>query len=201
MGTANPNLQRDNIPGKSHHIALGWFAIIAILILGSLIWTSPTLRQHIDVQNIREFAKGLNIPSHPFWVIIGGYLLAAVVLFPVTAVTVMCGLWLPFPQALCAGFIGVTTSSAVGYYLGWLMGPELVQKYLGKIYRKVRKSVANNVLVSVLIIRHIPLGPFTLVNAVLGSMHIDFKKYVLANGLSFLPSIIIAAVVGAAMRG
>ncbi len=163
-----------------------------------LLWQYAGLKQYISPESLRTLSSYFQQTEFPTLTIIAAYMFAGLLFLPVTAMTVLCGLTLPFNQALVASFFGIAGSSLVGYTAGYVLGSDKTKHF--PLYFRVNQIIKKNVFLSVLMIRHIPLGPFTLVNMVLGSMRISLVSFVIANGVSFLPAIFLSSLLGESLQ-
>lgn len=177
-----------------------WVLLGALLALGAAVWKLTALEDFFSLDALRQLSARLSQTPFPIITVVAAFMLGSLVLFPITAMIVLSSLSLPPFQAIVAGVIGVGCSSCTGYGLGWLLGPERVERFLGPLYSAVRAKLKHNVFVSILLIRHLPLGPFTFVNTVLGSMHLPFGRFFLANCISLLPTILASALFGTGVQ-
>lgn len=184
-----------------HYVRLSRLvALTCIFMLAAMIWKYTPLQEYVTLEWLKVFSRTVAETPAPVLTVIAAFVAASFLLFPVMAMVVLCGLALPPLQAVVAGVAGVALSSITGYTIGRLLGPKRVEALIGPLFGKVRRKLQDNVILSVFIVRHLPLGPFTLVNTVLGSMHLNFWTFVFANGISLLPSILASAMVGGQLQ-
>ncbi len=174
--------------------------LIAILLLGAALWKYTPLAKYVTPEYLQHISRYLASTKAPVLTMTAAFVAASLILFPVTVMVLITSLTLPPLQSIIAGILGVALSSCTGYLIGWLLGPERVEIFLGPHYTKVKARVQRNVFWSVVILRHLPLGPFTMVNIILGSMHLNIIRFVLANAFSLLPGIAAATFVGSSIR-
>jgi len=99
----------------------------------------------------------------------------------------------PVPGAVCS-FIGVICGSMVGYGFGRLAGKKKIEQIVPKkILSRIRESLKDNEILSVAIIRKLPIAPFTVVNMVLGALKVPPIYFALGSGLGLMPIIILVA--------
>jgi uncharacterized membrane protein YdjX (TVP38/TMEM64 family) len=71
------------------------------------------------------------------------------------------------------------------------MGRETVQKLLGPRINRLSRRIAKRGILAMVVIRMLPIAPFTVVNMVAGASHISFRDYLIGTLLGMLPGIII----------
>src|SRR5690606_34610475 len=112
--------------------------------------------------------------------LLAGYVVGGLVMFPVTvliaATALTFGAW---PGALYA-IAGCLASAAITYHAGrlaarrgWLGGPA------GPRVRRIGRRLARQGVLSVMILRFVPIAPFTVVNLVAGGAQIRFRDYMI----------------------
>jgi phospholipase D1/2 len=167
-------------------------ASIALLLLVCLagIWQWTPLRDQLDIlamaAYLEEFAKG---PTAPL-VTIAAFLIGGVLVIPVLiliAVTVLAfGPWWGFLYAL----IGMTLSALLTFLIGRLLGRKLMDHLSGsRVYRVSRAFAAKGIL-AVVMLRLLPVAPFSIVNAVAGASHIRAKDFLVGTVIGEMPGLL-----------
>ena len=109
---------------------------------------------------------------------------------PVTAiiaVTVLAfGPILGFFYAL----LGMTMSALLTFWIGQLLGRQSIQRLAGARLNHLSRRLAQKGVVAVIIIRIVPVAPFTIVNLVAGVSHIRFRDFTLGTVLGELPGLL-----------
>lgn len=94
---------------------------------------------------------------------------------------------------------GVAISISVAYWTGRFSGAELSER-LSEKYPKIKKlknAKKNNEFFFSFIVRALGILPCDIVGMYMGSLKLDFKKYLLGGLLGFSPSIILVTLFGA----
>src|SRR4029079_3030797 len=129
-------------------------------------------------------------------VVAGAFVLGGLVVFPV--VVLIAATAATFGPGL--GFIyaalGTMLSAMVTYGLGARLGKQTLRDLLGPRLESVRKRVARKGIISVAIIRLVPVAPFTVVNLLAGASEITFTQFMLGTALGMLPGIFMMSVLG-----
>jgi uncharacterized membrane protein YdjX (TVP38/TMEM64 family) len=115
------------------------------------------------------------------------FLLGSLIAFPVTVLIVVTALIfgpiLGFFYALTGTLLGAIASYGVGNQLG----RNTVRQLTGSRINQLSNQLAKRGVLTVAVIRMVPIAPFTVVNMVAGASHIRFRDFVLGTLLGMGP--------------
>ena len=175
-------------PALRYKLSGGIGLLLLVLLAG--IWQWTPLRDELDVlamaTYLEEFAES---PSAPF-VTVAAFLIGGLLVIPVLvliAVTVLAfGPWWGFLYAL----IGMTLSAVLTFVIGRLLGRKLIDHLSGsRVYRVSRAFAARGIL-AVVMLRLLPVAPFSIVNAVAGASHIRVKDFLVGTVIGEMPGLL-----------
>lgn len=180
-------------PAKRRHITA--IAALVLLVALAAAWQWTPLAERIDAaglaEALRSWAQG---PLAPL-VVIAVFVVAGLVLMPlmllVTATVIGFG---PWPGAAYA-LGGALASALATYLLGSRIGRERVRRYAGKRLTRVSARLARRGVLTVFIVRMVPVAPFTVVNLVAGASHLGLRDYMIGTLLGLLPGVLAIALV------
>jgi phospholipase D1/2 len=138
-----------------------------------------------------SFARGLEaLPFTPI-AVIASYVIAGLLMFPVMVLIAVTGI--VFGPVLGAAYAlaGTLLSAAVTYGLGVWLGRETVRRLIGPRINSLSLRIAKRGILAMLVVRLLPLAPFTVVNVIAGASHIRFRDYMLGTLLGMTPGIVI----------
>jgi len=175
-------------PALRHMLSAGIGLLLLVLLAAMWQWTP--LRDHLDVlamaSYLEEFAEG---PTAPF-VTIAAFLIGGLLVIPVLvliAVTVLAfGPWWGFLYAL----IGMTLSAVLTFVIGRLLGRKLMDHLSGSSVYRVSRAFAARGILAVVMLRLIPVAPFSIVNAVAGASHIRVKDFLVGTVIGEMPGLL-----------
>lgn len=186
--------------GKGRHrnlSALMKGIAVLLLIAGlGLLWRYTPLAELAEPETMRGTLGSISAaPLAPF-VVVGLYVLAGFVAFPVTlliAVTAATfGLW---PGILYAA-LGAMSSALATYAAGRRLGSGLLRNMLGPRVNRVSAAVGEKGVVALATVRLVPVAPFLLVNLVAGALRIRLLDYTVGTALGLAPGIVLMSVLG-----
>lgn len=165
-----------------------------------MIWRSSLFGDWTNFETVIVWKHAIDhYPGTLFWVV-GAYLLGSLVLFPITILNVATVLTFgPIVGNLYA-LTGWLASASMGYGLGRRFGMELVHKWLGRRVHRLIRQLENHGFFSVLIMRLVPVAPFTIVNLFVGASGIGFRDFVLASLVGRIPGVVILTLAGAQLE-
>ena len=119
------------------------------------------------------------------------YLVGSLVLFPITllivATVVLAG---PVLDVLYA-FAGCLSGAMLTYGVGAWLGRDVVRHFAGSRVNRLSQRLAQHGVLAMVIVRVIPVAPFTIVNMVAGASHIAFRDFVVGTALGMGPGILV----------
>lgn len=175
-----------------------WKLLPALLLCAGLfaLWRWTPLREIADPATVRAWAETLR--DHPLApaALVGSYLLASVLFFPRTLVTlaavVIFGPWVGFVYAL----LGILAAALLTYGIGRLMRRDTVRRWLGPRLNRISRQVSRRGLPAIIALRLAPVAPFIVVNVVAGAIRIRLNDFALGTAIAILPGLLVATVFG-----
>jgi len=168
-------------------IGVGLLAIALAMLAVAWRWTP--LREVINLASLVGFARQLEaMPFTPIAVICS-YVAAGLVMVPVMLLIAVTGIVFGPVFGSLYAIGGTMLSAAVAYGIGNWLGRETVQKLLGTRINALSKRIAKRGVLAMVVIRMLPVAPFTVVNMVAGASHIRFRDYLIGTLLGMLPGI------------
>lgn len=126
-----------------------------------------------------------------------GYVVLSLVPSPKALLTVaggvLFGLWAGAALALVAALVGAVISFA----LGRVLGREAVDRLTRGRLARVDELLSHHGLASVLVVRLIPVVPYTAINYASGLTGVRLRHYVVGSALGMVPGSLAYAAVGA----
>jgi phosphatidylserine/phosphatidylglycerophosphate/cardiolipin synthase-like enzyme/uncharacterized membrane protein YdjX (TVP38/TMEM64 family) len=179
--------QEASKPLPRRMIALGVLAILLAAL--AIAWRWTPLRDWVNLGSLIALAEHLDtLPFAPL-AVIGGYLVAGLIMVPVTLLIAVTGIVFgPFDGTLYA-LGGTLLSASAGYGIGHWLGRDTVRRLVGKRINRLSRRIAKRGIVAMAVVRLLPVAPFMVVNVVAGASHIRLRDYVLGTLLGLLPGI------------
>ncbi|WP_247297608.1 VTT domain-containing protein [Bradyrhizobium sp. 179] len=171
---------------------------IAVALFGlGVAWSYTSLSDFADASRISTFlsAYSQSIWGPPF--AIAAFVVGGLVVFPVlvliAATAAALGPWLGFITAMA----GVLLSALVLFAIGRALGRQRLQRLLGRRAARIQERVVGKGILAVVVIRMIPIAPFSVVNVVAGASTLPLRDFMVGTLLGMMPGILAMAVLGA----
>jgi uncharacterized membrane protein YdjX (TVP38/TMEM64 family) len=126
-------------------------------------------------------------------VTVGGFLAGGLLIAPVTLLITVTVLAFGPIQGFLYSFIGMTLSALLTFFLGRLMGRQIIERWSRRVHRLSRRLAEKGVL-AVVTIRILPVAPFSIVNMVAGATHIRTRDFFLGTVIGELPGLLAVSV-------
>lgn len=170
---------------------------IAVALFGlALAWSYTSLSDLADAGHLSAL---LSAYSQSIWgpsLAIAAFVLGGLVVFPVlvliAATAAALGPWLGFATAMA----GVLLSALILFAIGRFVGRERLQRLLGRRAARIQERVVGKGILAVVVIRMLPIAPFSLVNVVAGASTLPLRDFMVGTLLGSTPGILAMAVLG-----
>lgn len=178
--------------GPAHH-HWGWrrclkAAIVpAVLLSLCAFWRWGPLSGMLDEHSLHRWAAQVQgLPLAPLLALVcffAGCLVMLPVVLLIGATGMIFGPWLGAAYALT----GALLSSVAAYGLGFLAGHDTLSKFTGGKIGKVSQKMADHGIATVILLRVLPVAPFTLINLAAGASRLRLMYFVVGTILGMIP--------------
>jgi phospholipase D1/2 len=172
-------------------------ALFLLILVGlAAAWRWTPLGNWLDVAMLVEWARPLR--DHPLTplAVIGAYMVGGLIVAPITvlivATSVAFGPLLGFTYSL----LGCLMSAMLTYGIGALIGRDTVRRFAGARVGRLSRRIARHGVTAILIVRILPVAPFTVVNVMAGASEVRFRDFILATFLGMLPGLLVMTFFG-----
>lgn len=172
-------------------------ALVGALCVLAAVWRFTPL---YEFTNADTLLGSLRLIAGSPWAplaIVAGFVVGGLVLFPVTVMIAVTsaalGPWIGF----CSALAGTLASASLLYGVGRLIGIKPVQRMLGPRLRRIQNKIVGNGVIAVVLIRMLPLAPFTLVNMAAGASGVRFRDFLIGTVIGLAPGLIAMSMFGA----
>jgi phosphatidylserine/phosphatidylglycerophosphate/cardiolipin synthase-like enzyme/uncharacterized membrane protein YdjX (TVP38/TMEM64 family) len=166
------------------------FAILAAVAALAAAWHWSPLRKWVNVETLTGLAADFaQFPAAPLFAL-GGFVAGGLVAFPLTVLIMVCilifGPWMGFIYSLLGALLSASTTYAIGHFAG----RDVVRRLAGKKLTELNRRLARRGLVTMILVRLLPVAPFSIVNLVAGASRIRFRDFVIGSAIGLLPGLV-----------
>jgi phospholipase D1/2 len=175
--------------------------VTALLVAaGALAWRFSPLAELADAQRL---AAALEALRHARWAplaMLGVYIVAGAVEFPIVLLIAATAVVFEPLTAFAVALGGSLASSLVFYGIGARFARRTLHLALGQALERVQRVLAGGGIVAIVVLRSIPIAPYTIVNLAAGSIGVPLREYVAGTALGLLPGIVLMTAFGDRLR-
>lgn len=183
----------DERPHASKRILGITLALLLVAAL-ALAWRWGPLHELLDMDTLRRLSQAIErSPWAPLW-ILGVYVAASLAAMPITLLIVatafVFGPWTGFAYALSGSLLG----GGLGFAIGQALGRRPVRRLAGRRLNALSRRLGEGGIFAVMVLRMLPVAPFTVVNLVAGASHVRMRDFLIGTALGMTPGILAIAV-------
>ena len=188
------SLVADVVPAHVQRPLRGRLLALGALVFGVAVlaaaWRFTPLRDWLDVNALAAFADRFGEqPATPLLVLLG-YVVAGLLVVPVTLLIAATGLVFGPVLGVLYALAGALTSGLVTYAIGRKLGRPTVRRLAGPRLNSISRKLAKRGLLAVVLVRIVPVAPYTIVNMVAGASHIRLGDFLLGTLIGLLPGVL-----------
>jgi len=185
-------------PDEARKTAAGRFMLGGIVLLALLalfvLWRWTPLSEWIEVGKLVSDIEGLNSTLYGPAVAVAIVAIGGLIAVPITLLIVATMLVFGSIEGAVYGLLGSVSAAVLGYVAGQSLGQEFIRKIAGKKLNQVSRQLAKKGVMTVAIVRLIPVAPFVIINMVAGASHINLRNFTLGSIIGLVPGTIALAI-------
>ena len=165
------------------------FAAELLLVAGlAALWRWTPLYERFSLQAFAEFAAW---PPAPF-VTLFAFVVAGLVGVPLTPLIIATALIFDTPLGSLYALLGALLSALAGYGAGRALGRDAVRRLAGLRLNAITRRLARRGVLAIAILRLLPVGHYSVVNAVAGASRIRLRDFLVGTAIGVAPVIVLA---------
>jgi phospholipase D1/2 len=161
---------------------------VAILVGLAMAWRDPSMRHWVDPQSLGRLGRELAASPLGVLAVMGGYVVAVMVGMPILVLTSVGALVFPPWPGMAYAMGGMLLGALVTYGIGRFTGAQTMDRWTKGRMSMISRHLDRRGLVTVIIVRVLPLAPFVMVNMVLGALRVRLRDFLLGSFIGLLPA-------------
>lgn len=176
---------------RSDRVQLIKIVAVLIVLLGlAAAWRWTPLFDLVDIDTITAFSYLLKNDLLTSVGVVFAYILTGLLMVPVTILIGATGIiFSPLLGTLYA-LMGCLASAITAYGIGTKLGHNMIRRLSGKRLNRISKYLAKKGILTIAIVRNIPIVPFTIINLLAGASHIKLSDFLIGTAIGMLPGIL-----------
>ncbi|WP_116137182.1 VTT domain-containing protein [Trinickia diaoshuihuensis] len=188
-------LVREFIPESRHKSLTARFLLLGALVLAAAtmaaVWQFTAVGHHLNLAELVQLIRRIDaLPLAPV-IVLTGYVVAAVISVPITVLIAATGLVFGAWPGIGYALGGTLLSALATYGLGVLLGRDAVRRLAGTRANRLSERLGAQGIVTVIVLRLLPIAPFTIVNLVAGASHIRLRDFMIGSTFGMVPGILL----------
>jgi phospholipase D1/2 len=183
-----PDEDNASSPGRRRLLLL---APLLPLTIAGLVWWFADLSALESPEKVAETARSLRDSPFGLLYVLLGFTAGTLLFLPVTAL--MAGTALAFDplRGVAFGLLGALCGASITYWVGRLSGGAALKIVSGPRLNKIGHELRTHAFRASIIARLLPVGNFTVINLLAGSLRIPFRAFFLGNIIGILPGVLL----------
>lgn len=144
----------------------------------------------ITKDSVEAFFQNLNESAWTLPLLFTIFFLAGLVAVSINLLLVSATLVISPWAAFGCGFLGSLLSAVAAFYLGKVAGQPILEKLFADRLEKLSKKIQNRGVISVALLRLVPVAPFVIVNLVAGLSKMKLRTFIAGSCLGMLPGML-----------
>lgn len=174
----------------SQRLLAGAFVVALILVAGGL-WRWTPLSDYLNLSVLMKMGYMLKSLPYASLAVVGCYVLGGLLAMPITVLIAASGMVFGAWEGGAYALAGTMLSALVTYALGRMLGRETVRSLAGPRINALSERIAARGVLAMVVLRVLPVAPFTVVNVMAGASRIRLRDYLLGTFLGMLPGIVL----------
>ena len=178
----------DHPPNAARRIT-AWITSLILLLALAFAWHYTPMGNWLDVQSVTRTLDTISQSSLAPLILFIVFVVAALLMVPVTlliiASVVVFGPYLGSTYAL----FGAVGSAMAGYVVGSILGGDTIKGLAGGKIKRISQKLAKRGIFTMVLVRIVPVAPFTIINLVAGASHIRMRDFFWGTLFGLIPGI------------
>lgn len=179
---------------RVHGRLIGIIVLVATLACTALAWRYTPLREWLNFDALVHYGEEWQTSPLAPLAVIAAYVAGGLLVVPVMLlIAVTAAVFGPVTGMLYA-LAGAIASAATTYAIGRRLGRDTVRRLAGHRLNRLSQRLAKRGVLAILLVRLLPVAPYSIVNLVAGASHIGWRDFLLGTVLGLAPGIVMATV-------
>jgi uncharacterized membrane protein YdjX (TVP38/TMEM64 family) len=178
----------DRLQTGQQIISTGLF--FAAIVIFAACWYWTPMRQYLDPAMLAERTSHIKQIPLLIVIVLAIYTTGSLILFPITVLLLVTIFFFDSIYGIAYGILGATGAAAFTYWIGHLLGRNRVRRIAGKKLNRITKLISKRGLLTIVVVRLLPIAPFSIVNIVAGASRILFFDFIIGTVIGLLPGLL-----------
>ncbi len=166
-------------------------APVLLVAVAGAAWYFGDLRSLNSPDKIAAAARSVRDSPYAVLYVAAAFSIGTLVFFPITGLMAATAVSFDPLHGFLFAWLGALSAAIVTYWMGRLLGSEILRYVRGPKLERFQRELRTRALRASIAMRFVPVGSFSMLNMLAGSLQVPFGWYVLGNMLGLLPSALV----------
>ena len=178
----------ERAPRKRPIVLLGPLVPVVVV---ALAWAFGGLDRFDSPESIAEAARSLGDSPIAILYVLLGFGVGTLLFLPVTALIAGTAIAFDPARSVLYSMVGVLFGATTTYWCGRLLGARALDYLSGPRLERIKHELCTRAFRASIIARLLPVGNFTVINLLAGSLRIPFRAYFFGNAIGAAPGVVV----------
>src|SRR5581483_93432 len=171
----------------------GLLAIVIALAAMALAWRFTPLGQKLDFDVLVQYADWIQQQPFAPVVVALAYVVGAFLVVPLVLLVAATAVVFGPALGMLYSMIGALISGSIIYSVGRRLGRDAVRRLAGRRLNDLSRRLSRRGLLAIVLVRIVPVAPFSMINVVAGASHIGWRDFLLGTAVGLAPMIVLTS--------
>lgn len=168
----------------------GWVITLLLLLIAAMTWRFTPISESFNIPRLVDTVEQWRGAAFTPFIILSAFIIGGLLVMPVTVMIIVAVLVFGPVLGFAYALFGSLLSAVAGYGVGTLLGRQAIHQLAGERINHISRQLAKRGILTMLVVRIIPVAPFTIINLVTGASHIRFRDFLFGTLVGMTPGIL-----------
>lgn len=178
---------------RTSHARRWWMLVLPIVPLLAIValWYFADLGRFRSPEQLAGAARSLRESPLGFVYVLLAFAAGTLLFIPLNGLILGTTLAFDAAHGFAYAFAGALLGASLNYWIGRFMGSRPLDYFSGPRIGRFREELRNHAFRASIAARLLPVGNFTMINLLAGSLRIPFRAFFLGNVVGILPGVLV----------
>jgi phospholipase D1/2 len=165
------------------------------------VWHFAPVAEWSDPERLAALLERVSSNAWAGPIVFASFIVGSFCLFPVTALIAATAVALDPVSAFVWALAGALASATLNFACGRGIAASTLENWFGAWIGRINARLRRGGIVPVMVLRNVPVAPFTVINVVAGAARIRFRDFLIGTVLGMAPGMAALTILGDRLRG
>lgn len=176
-------------------------AAVAVIALALAVWHFAPVAEWSDPERLAALLDRVSSSAWAGPIVVASFVVGSFCIFPVTVLIAATALALGPVSGFSWALVGTLSSAALNFACGRCIATSTLERWFGAWIGRVNARLRRGGIVSIMLLRNVPVAPFSVINILAGAARIRLRDFLLGTLLGMAPGTAALTILGDRLRG